>query len=652
MAIATLSIDLVAKLAKFETDLGKAARASEQSAAKMNAAFGTVKATLVGLAAGVSLQGIISFAKATIDSLDALNDLKDATGSSIENISALEDVAKRTGTSFETVSTSLVKFNKVLGDAKPGSETEAALKAIGLSAKELKQIDPAEALLKTATALAGFADDGNKARLTQELFGKSLKEVAPFLKDLAEKGALNATVTTAQAEEAEKFNKQLFELQKNANDAARIITSDFVPALNAILKAYTTNGIKAAADQFGEAVFGWTSNQQEKRIKNLTADIVDLGDQFKKAGSYSKQAGIGTQLDAKVAELKALKAQYFKLTDGSVGGGRGTFIKSNVENRESLGDFAGAPKTGGAKAKPFQLQTDSLDSYIESLRKELEVKQELSTVEKTRNLIAEKGNVSIDDAARLIGLAQLVDKEKEFAAAINLSRAASIAAGDEITARNEKYQETLKGLLSATPSAVLEKQREDVKLLTEEFEAGRVSESLYLEAVTARLSLTGEQLQDVTLKAGDVGDTFKDSFTEAILAGKDFQGVLQAIGNDLANLVIRKSILDPVSTFLAGGVTNFAASALGLSFDGGGYTGSGSRSGGLDGKGGFMAMLHPNETVLDHTRGQGGGSINVVQNFTVGDVASVSLVRQAVAGSERRIASAMGRSRMYGGALS
>lgn len=40
------------------------------------------------------------------------------------------------------------------------------------------------------------------------------------------------------------------------------------------------------------------------------------------------------------------------------------------------------------------------------------------------------------------------------------------------------------------------------------------------------------------------------------------------------------------------------------SFDGGGFTGFGARSGGLDGKGGFMAMLHPRETVVDHTRAQ------------------------------------------------
>jgi tape measure domain-containing protein len=41
-------------------------------------------------------------------------------------------------------------------------------------------------------------------------------------------------------------------------------------------------------------------------------------------------------------------------------------------------------------------------------------------------------------------------------------------------------------------------------------------------------------------------------------------------------------------------------------FEGGGYTGSAPRTGGLDGRGGFMAMLHPRETVVDHTRARGG----------------------------------------------
>jgi hypothetical protein len=49
-----------------------------------------------------------------------------------------------------------------------------------------------------------------------------------------------------------------------------------------------------------------------------------------------------------------------------------------------------------------------------------------------------------------------------------------------------------------------------------------------------------------------------------------------------------------------------------LTYAGGGYTGNAPRSGGLDGQGGFMAMLHPRETVIDHARtGAGGGVPNI-----------------------------------------
>jgi hypothetical protein len=49
------------------------------------------------------------------------------------------------------------------------------------------------------------------------------------------------------------------------------------------------------------------------------------------------------------------------------------------------------------------------------------------------------------------------------------------------------------------------------------------------------------------------------------------------------------------------------------SFAGGGYTGRGARSGGVDGKGGFPAILHPNETVTDHTKG---GGQTIVVNYS------------------------------------
>ena len=202
--------------------------------------FGGISTAALGAATAfvAVAAGVATMTKKVVDGLDALNDLKDATGASIENISAIEDVALRTGASFDVVSTSLIKLNQGLNNAKPGSDTENAINAIGLSVKDLKALDPAEAFRQIAVGLSGFADDANKARLTQELFGKSLKEVAPLLNDLAAAGSLVATVTAKEAEEAEKFNKELFNLSKTALDAARDMAGPLVSAINETIQLF------------------------------------------------------------------------------------------------------------------------------------------------------------------------------------------------------------------------------------------------------------------------------------------------------------------------------------------------------------------------------------------------------------------------------
>ena len=83
---------------------------------------------------------------------------------------------------------------------------------------------------------------------------------------------------------------------------------------------------------------------------------------------------------------------------------------------------------------------------------------------------------------------------------------------------------------------------------------------------------------------------------------------------------------------VASATANIVSSIMSVaspSFDGGGYTGNGSRSGGLDGKGGFWAMMHPQETVIDHTKSGGkrvsfGGSSNVTVNVSLQETSDTS----------------------------
>jgi hypothetical protein len=198
--------------------------------------------------------------------------------------------------------------------------------------------------------------------------------------------------------------------------------------------------------------------------------------------------------------------------------------------------------------------------------------------------------------------------------------------------------------------------------------AGTVAYDAVQRQIEAQQKLIGllqkGELRDAATDAADkaakawrqTADSINASLTDALLrgfeSGKDFgQNFADTLENMLKTAILRPllaKVLDPISLAVSSGITSI------LGFEGGGYTGSGLRTGGLDGRGGFMAMLHPNETVVDHERGGSAGagqSVTVVQNFTVGDVASVSLVRQAVANSERRIASSIGRSMSYGGAI-
>jgi len=109
-----------------------------------------------------------------------------------------------------------------------------------------------------------------------------------------------------------------------------------------------------------------------------------------------------------------------------------------------------------------------------------------------------------------------------------------------------------------------------------------------------------------------------------------FKSMASSIINDLIRISIRQSITGPLANMMFAGAgggfstapgytsvgTGGGSSAAMPSFAGGGFTGRGARSGGVDGKGGFPAILHPNETVTDHTQGQGEG-VTIVQNINL-----------------------------------
>jgi hypothetical protein len=495
MPLATLSIDLEARLANLQAGFDQASRLAEKSVDKIQRQFDGLRsgAVAVGAALGAafSVTQLTQFIGRTVDGLDALNDLKDATGSSIENLSALEDVAARTGTSFESMSGALVKFNKVLVDAKPGSETAATLKQIGLNAEELKKIDPAEALRQTALALAGFADDGNKARIIQDLFGKSVREAAPFLKDLSEQSQLNAKVTTEQAQAAEDFNKQLFNLQKNSTDAGRAIVSDLIPALNTFFERL--KGIKAAGG-IG-ALFGSVGNEfKANLISQEIEDVVRQIEQVQKRldfGNADEKSGLERQMAALRAEFMRLQREAGTTKDALLG--FSDTVKplpgAKADGSAAAGD---KPSAGGVPGKAAKDRTLSAEK-IAQLQAEAEEAAAKDTAEAWDyyNKLVLKDHKETTDATALMWKQWFETIDAEQDAAIEEGKAFIDSKGEQMSefakeaSRNiqDSLGETIKRGLKGDFESIQELWADMILNLIVQAEAAKLNQYLFGDSV-------------------------------------------------------------------------------------------------------------------------------------------------------------------------
>jgi len=143
------------------------------------------------------------------------------------------------------------------------------------------------------------------------------------------------------------------------------------------------------------------------------------------------------------------------------------------------------------------------------------------------------------------------------------------------------------------------------------------------EAATRAAIDAEEQRQQLFQK---VEDHMSNGFMAMIDGSKSVEDAFKDTIRSILRDIYEQQVVKP----LASGIRTL------LNFDGGGYTGSGPRSGGMDGRGGYLAMLHPRETVVDHTKagssGGGGEGVTVVQNFSFsanGDDSVKRIIAQA-----------------------
>jgi len=171
---------------------------------------------------------------------------------------------------------------------------------------------------------------------------------------------------------------------------------------------------------------------------------------------------------------------------------------------------------------------------------------------------------------------------------------------------------------------------------------------------------TGAKLKKAATSATDAFDTLAQSMGDAIGNGfmdmvsgtktvaESFRSMAADIVRELYKVLVVQRMVASIKQIIGGfgGINVGGKLFSGSSFAGGGFTGNGPRAGGLDGQGGFLAMMHPRETVIDHTKGQSGGTNFTINQTFTGGVTRADLgnaVPQIVEASKSAVLDAMRR---------
>lgn len=217
-----------------------------------------------------------------------------------------------------------------------------------------------------------------------------------------------------------------------------------------------------------------------------------------------------------------------------------------------------------------------------------------------------------------------------------LSRAAQVAKGEMLTAFADlkEKQDALNASWEVGADRALKRYSDQAKNVAAASEQAFTRAFTGMEDALVEFAMTGK-LNFSNLANSIISDIIRiqirASMTQALGGASGSSGLLGALASGVSGLFGNFGTAMTYGTSVGSQQTAMLAAqdAAFRSFDGGGYTGNGPRSGGLDGKGGFWAIMHPKETVIDHTKGQSSApTINIsIKNEAAGTQAEVASTR-------------------------
>lgn len=685
MSLASLSIDITAKTAKFEKDLKRAA--------DLGSTFATVTvAGFTAIASGATAAAV-GFDR-LVKSAGNFQDLAEQVGASAEGLASLSVSASVGGTSMEEVSGFAVRLTKNLtGVDDESTKAGAALKALGLNIDDLKSADPADQMERIAKALDKF-DDGTGKTAVMEALAKGGAKLMPFMKELAAEGGRQVILTKEMIEQADAYADSQARSRAKLSIYAQALATEAIPALTAFQDALTDT----AKDMMGVAQ-GATSLKANDGVREFAKGavsalgfVVDAAD-----GVYRVVSIIGKSIGAIGAAGAAVASGEFRMaksimaelgSDVDATLNRGLFSDKLQKRLAEIGtqtqaltggkkgklSFDGAASGGsGSKAAATKIDENAqaLARYVNQLESATEKTLDLTEVEKARIFLTTIGTTGeIAQVQELVlGMAKRIDQEKELAELLKLKRAAATAAGDAVNKENDFFAAAIAG----TPTAKLEKQRADMMKLAEGFQSGAFGNpesmaamQLYGEAASAMLGNLGGDVKEVEGDFASLGATFSSSLEDAIVNGNGLRSVIQGLGQDILRITVRKTITEPIGNAITGVFSGFSLSKLFGFSEGGVMTGRGPlplrayASGGVasspqlamygEGSTPEAFVPLPDGRSIPVTMKGGAQAVNIVIHNTIGSVASQSDVVQGMKAVRAQIIGELSRGQRMGGA--
>ena len=555
---------------------------------KTKVAFDSVKSSIVGIngalagiGLGISIGGLAVLVKDAADFADEMGKAAQRVGTTTAALSGLKYAADLSGVSFEQLQTGLTRLAKTTEDFRDGSKSAVdAFSKIGLDPSNFK--DTADLLSAVADQFARLPDGAQKTALAVELFGKSGAQLIPLLNEgaaglaafRAEAERFGVVIDDQAAAAAEQFNDNISRLGAIADGFKNSIGNSVIPALVQIsekmLQAAKDGGVlygilKAIGEAEEIALFGTVETQRKNRKSNLLREIEQLNAELR-SGLQRTDMGIVPMTDEYRTQLvmqirkDALELNTLSKQEAS------KQATSSASTTAAVSDVVTkAKKTTGASTgkSDAQILAEDTAKLIESFNQAIAPTQSLS--DKLAAQLDLYRNLDPGVQAYLQGLVDQAETSERAAAAAQ-SWNDIIALQQESDAAALADLEALSTAEDAHVSALRDKARAieelldpSLKLLDTQAELNEMVEAgvLSSEQAAEALRLMAEETEKTKGFTNELGLTFRSAFEDAIIEGESLRNVLAGIAEDLARLVIRRSITEPFSEAISGLLPDF-----------------------------------------------------------------------------------------------